>query len=366
MKVKIMEPDCGAQSPKQFVFEELDLTVRPNWQKLFGRNAPIELEIGIGNGEFIVGMALSHPERNFVGVELVSRYLQKAKNRVIAHGLMNVRLIHGEGGTCLSKLFSPRSVDAIYINFPDPWEKPKHSRRRLVDKAFASLAASRLQIGGTFMMVTDSHSYAMSAKEVLKGVGVLSPSAGRDGVEVGVPNGFVTKYYRKWMEQGRTIYSLRFKKVCHCDLPSWVLLHYPLADLEAPLPMPHVVIHGHVDDWQKLASEMKIGIWVQLPMLVIKCEEIFVERNGNGLLLSMLCVEGKLQQRLFVRVLSRCGETVVQLHPACRLNVTVGIQQSVGMVTQALMQATNMVQILRSNLGEMVHKWLGWEIDLAK
>lgn len=355
--------ECVVPSASDIVLREIELPVRPKWCELFGRDAPIELEIGIGNGEFITNMALAHPERNFVGVELASRYLRKARNRVIANGLTNVLLIHGEGGTCLSKLFPPSSLSAIYLNFPDPWEKPKHSHRRLVDEPFVCLVASRLCIGGIFMMVTDSHSYAVSTKELLSSVGVFSPSVGEDGLSVGVPDGFATKYYRKWMAMGRLMYMLRFAKTKHYELPEWVSQHYPLAHLEVSLPMPHVVIEGQVNNWHEVASSIEVGIWVKQPMLVIKCEEVFVERDGNGLLLSMLCVEGKMQQHLLVRASNRTDEVIVQVHPACHLNVTRGIQQSLGIVAQILMRIANLGRIKKSNLSDIVHRWLGWDVE---
>lgn len=357
---------CNMLSVSDIVISELDMPVRPKWCRLFGRDAPIELEIGIGNGEFIVNMASMHPERNFVGVELSMHYLRKARNKVASSGLTNVLLVHGEGGTCLSKLFPPSSLSAVYLNFPDPWEKPKHSHRRLVDKPFICLLASRLCVGGIFMMVTDSHSYAVSAKELLCSIGSFSPAVGDDGLCIGVPDGYATKYYRKWVAQGRLIYLLRFAKTSHYELPEWVSLYYPLAHLEASLPMPHVVIAGQVDDWRKVANGIEVGIWVQQPMLVIKCEEVFVEREDNGLLLSMLCVEGKMQQRFLVRALNQTGEVIVQVHPACRLNVTRGIQQSLGIAAQIVMRIANLEHVKRSNLSDIVHRWLGWSVERLK
>ncbi|MCS7253172.1 MAG: tRNA (guanosine(46)-N7)-methyltransferase TrmB [Armatimonadota bacterium] len=353
---------CDMPSSNDILLAELELPVRPKWRMLFRRDAPIELEIGIGNGEFIAAMASMRPEHNFIGVEYALHYLRKARNRVVACGLTNVLLIHGEGGTCLSKLFSPSSLSSIYLNFPDPWEKPRHYKRRLVDEPFVCLVASRLCINGTFMMVTDSHSYAMSALELASSINALSPAVGSNGFCVGVPDGFATKYYRKWTAHGRQIYMLRFAKTGYYELPEWVSQHYPLAHLEESLPMPHVIIGGQINDWNIIASSIEVGVWVQQPMLVIKCEEVFIERDGNGLLLSMLCVEGKMQQRFIVRALSRVGETVVQIHPACRLNVTRGIQQSLGVAAQVLMRIANLKQVKRSNLGNAVHRWLGWDV----
>jgi tRNA (guanine-N7-)-methyltransferase len=344
------------------VMNELDLPVRPRWSDVFGREAPIELEIGIGNGEFIVSMASSNSEHNFVGVELSSRYLSKAVNRVRTAGLKNVRLILGEGGLCLSKLFSPSSIHAIYINFPDPWEKPRHSHRRLVDEPFVCLVASRLIFGGTFTMVTDSYSYATSVRELMSSINVFEPASGSDGLCAGVPEGFMTKYYRKWTALQRSIWTVSFIKTSHYDLPEWVSSYYPLAHLEASLPMPHVVIAGEIVNWSEVAQKIETGIWVHQPQLVIKCDGIYTERDGKGMLFSLLCVEGKMQQRLFVYATSHHGETVVRVHPACRLNVTAGIQLTVGITAQMLMRLNKLERLLRSNLGEQIHRKLGWDV----
>lgn len=86
------------------------LPIRPQWERIFGRSAPLGLEIGIGNGEFLVWLAHHHPEVNFIGVEIARNYLLKARNRVRSAGLTNVRLILMEGSKALSRLFAPETL----------------------------------------------------------------------------------------------------------------------------------------------------------------------------------------------------------------------------------------------------------------
>ena len=174
------------------------LPVRPDWAKIFGRQAPLLLEIGVGNGEFLVWLAQNNPEANCVGVEIDRDYLEKARNRVRAANLANVRLIPMEGSKALSRLFAPDSLSALYLNFPDPWHKKRHQERRLVNEAFAWLLASRLKIGGQFLMVTDYEPYAQEVVEAFKSCPAYEP-LWETPMRTELPSYYQTKYARKWL-----------------------------------------------------------------------------------------------------------------------------------------------------------------------
>lgn len=342
------------------------LPVRPDWNELFGRDAPLELEIGIGNGEFLVHLARRHPDRNFIGVEIASKFLRKAHSRVRQAQLTNVRLIQGEGGWCLSKLFAPKVLHAIYINFPDPWEKPKQKHRRMVDNAFAHLVASRLTLNGIFTLVTDSSDYAHQVRDSFHRIDAMLPTIGDDGIASDLQDYFPTKYYRKWRWLNRKIFFVQFSKVAEYELEPWVEDYYPLAFMEASMPMPHVALVGEISDWWSIAKRIPTGVLIQQPLLIVKLQDVFVERDGNGLLLSMVLIEGRGQQRFFVHVTSHHGETLVSIHEANRPDVTKGLQLSVGLVAQLLMQLAGLSNVLRSNIGERTHRMLGWEVDAQR
>lgn len=339
------------------------LPVRPNWDELFGRRAPLELEIGIGNGEFLVHLAERHPGRNFIGVEIANKFLRKARNRVREAQVTNVRLVYGEGGWCLSKLFAPKTLHAVYINFPDPWEKPKQRHRRMVNDAFARLVASRLVTNGVFTFVTDSEDYARQTQRSFRQINAMSPTVGDDGITSDLRGYFPTKYYRKWRWLNRKIFLVQFAKVAEYELEPWVEDYYPLAFMEASMPMPHVALAGEVSDWVSIAKRIPTGVLLQQPLLIVKLQDVFIECNGNGVLLSVLLVEGNGQQRFFVHAVSRNGETLVSIHEANRPDVTKGLQLTVGLIAQLIMRLAGLSNVLRSNLGERIHRMLGWEVD---
>ena len=99
-----------------------------NWSQLFGRKKPIEVEIGFGNGEFLVRQAEAHPERNFIGIELMWGSTRRALRKIKKAGLENVRLVQGDTRIAITRLFSEESIDRVYSLFPMPW--PKEKRRQ--------------------------------------------------------------------------------------------------------------------------------------------------------------------------------------------------------------------------------------------
>ncbi|MCD6490416.1 MAG: tRNA (guanosine(46)-N7)-methyltransferase TrmB [Thermodesulfobacterium sp.] len=127
---------------KEIVLKENELEIKPDWERIFKRKAPLFLEIGIGNGEFIVWVAKKNPESNFIGVEVSKKYLKKAANRVVNEGLKNVKLMHIEGSKFISKFLERETLSGVYINFPDPWFKKKHKKRRLISQPFVWLISA--------------------------------------------------------------------------------------------------------------------------------------------------------------------------------------------------------------------------------
>ena len=133
---------------------------------LFGRSAPVVLEIGSGMGETTVTMAAADPARDVLAVEVHVPGLAALVARVEAARLTNVRVAHGDAVELLAGL-PVGSLDEVRVFFPDPWPKPKHHKRRLVSPAFAVLVASRLRPGGLLHAATDWEPYAAGALAVL-------------------------------------------------------------------------------------------------------------------------------------------------------------------------------------------------------
>jgi tRNA (guanine-N7-)-methyltransferase len=120
---------------------------------------PIEVELGSGDGSFLVHYAASQPQTNFLGVERLLGRLRKIQRKTMRRGLANVRLIRIEAAYFLEYLLPPQSITSLHVYFPDPWPKRKQQKNRLVNERFPSLAVRVLTPGGTVYLRTDDVDY---------------------------------------------------------------------------------------------------------------------------------------------------------------------------------------------------------------
>ncbi len=174
---------------------------------LFGRQAPVVLEIGSGMGEATVSMAQASPERDFLAVEVFPPGLGNLLAVVEEAGLTNVRVACGDALELVRGMLAPESVDAIHIFFPDPWPKLRHHKRRLIQRVNVTLLASRLKPGGTLHCATDWAHYAEQMLEVLGADPALE-----GGVVHRPPHRPVTKFEKRALLAGRPITDLIFCK----------------------------------------------------------------------------------------------------------------------------------------------------------
>ena len=135
--------------------------------QVFGRRAPLHLEIGIGDGENLLAMAAAAPANNFLGCEVHRPGLGHALLRIRDECLSNVRLMETDAVDLLSTI-APVSLDGIYIFFPDPWPKKRHHKRRLMQAAMLDLLADRLKRSGRLFFATDDAGYAESVLDAIE------------------------------------------------------------------------------------------------------------------------------------------------------------------------------------------------------
>jgi tRNA (guanine-N7-)-methyltransferase len=184
-----------------------------SFAELFGRDAPVVLEIGFGNGETLVEQAAQDADRDFIGIEVhepgVGHCLLKAE----AAGVGNLRVIMHDAVEVLANQVPPASLDRLNLYFPDPWPKKRHHKRRIVQDAFIELVADRLRDGGTLNVATDWANYAEHIDEV------LSRSVRFDCVERRVHDGEApldrpqTKFERRGLGKGHRIWDWCFEKL---------------------------------------------------------------------------------------------------------------------------------------------------------
>jgi tRNA (guanine-N7-)-methyltransferase len=181
----------------------------------FGRVAPLVVEIGSGTGVAVVQGALSRPGTNFLAVEVYGPGLAATAAKIVHHNLTNVRLVHADAVQVLEHMLRPLSAAELWIFFADPWHKVRHHKRRLVNPAFAELAASRLARGGKLRLATDWADYATQMRDVLSACASLTnPYGGNPGTGFAprFEGRVVTRFEQKGLASGRRIYDLELQR----------------------------------------------------------------------------------------------------------------------------------------------------------
>jgi tRNA (guanine-N7-)-methyltransferase len=135
------------------------ITERLQVPDLFPQVQPLEVELGSGDGSFLVNYAKLHPERNFLGVERLLGRLRKLDRKGLRGGLQNLRGLRIESAYYLEYLLPAGSVSALHIYFPDPWPKRKHRKNRLVNARFTEIARQALSAHGRVYLRTDDGDY---------------------------------------------------------------------------------------------------------------------------------------------------------------------------------------------------------------
>lgn len=188
-----------------------DIKIKPiSSYEIFGNHNPLNLEIGIGNGEFIANYAAMKPDENFLGVEVFKKIFKLAEKRANKIETGNIKIIQFDAALIL-RLMKENSLANVYVNFPDPWPKKRHKRRRLLKTDFMQLIVSRLKKGGLMQIATDHDDYADEINENIKDVKGIK-SIYKTSFVRNVEDYFPTKYYRKFVKS-EGAYFFRYEKL---------------------------------------------------------------------------------------------------------------------------------------------------------
>jgi tRNA (guanine-N7-)-methyltransferase len=174
--------------------------------QLFGRTAPLHVDLGCGDGSFLSEMARQFPKRNFLGIERLTKRVEKVRRR--AEEIQNVRVMRADTLFAVRYLLPESSVETFYLLFPDPWPKRRHQFRRIFTRDFLDAIAIALEKHGVLRVATDQLDYFHKIERLSRAhlqfqVVLRSPD---DAV---LP---VTKFERKFREQGVPIYRLTLRK----------------------------------------------------------------------------------------------------------------------------------------------------------
>jgi tRNA (guanine-N7-)-methyltransferase len=177
---------------------------------VFGRTAPLVLEIGFGMGAATAQIAAERPDTDFLGVEVHTPGVGALLKRIGEMELANLRIVQHDAVQVLQQMIAPASLAGVHVFFPDPWHKKKHNKRRLIQPPLVALLASRLAPGGVLHCATDWQPYAEQMLEVLGGEPQLRNTA--DGYAPRPGYRPLTKFEARGLKLGHGVWDLVFSK----------------------------------------------------------------------------------------------------------------------------------------------------------
>jgi tRNA (guanine-N7-)-methyltransferase len=175
---------------------------------IFARPAPLELDLGCGDGSFLVALAEKFPEHNFLGIERLFGRVRSACGKAARASLPNVRVLRVESSYAVQYLFPLGSIAAMHLLFPDPWPKKRHHRRRIVTREFLASVHRALAPGGRLRVATDQRDYFRAMREVISAAEFREEENHKDAA---FP---LTTFEKRFAAEGLPNYRLELRKVC--------------------------------------------------------------------------------------------------------------------------------------------------------
>lgn len=177
---------------------------------LFGREAPLEVEVGSGKGMFLADAAAAMPERNFLGIEVSKKYSRFAAAQLQKAGLTNARMIHGDGLRLFREFLTDGAADAVHVYFPDPWWKRRHRKRRVLNEDLATNIQRVLSPGGKLHFWTDVKEYFDASLKLLAAETTLDGPHERLLEGFGADSPWRTHFDRRMALNGEPVYRAEY------------------------------------------------------------------------------------------------------------------------------------------------------------
>ncbi|MCY4464813.1 MAG: tRNA (guanosine(46)-N7)-methyltransferase TrmB [Chloroflexi bacterium] len=290
--------------------------------KLFSRIQPLIVEIGFGNGDYLLHQAATRPHCNIIGLEISSQSMAKAEAKIDERGLSNARPIHCRAETALSHLLEPRSVREFHINYPDPWFKKRHGRRRLIQRGTVELLTSRLAADGLLLLATDIRDYAEMAHEILSSARGLQNEYAAPWLHE-VAGRFPTKYEEKGYREGRRGHFFRYRRD---DSP---VPHPPVIK---ELEMPHLILRTPLNTAEIVDRFAPMKLSVDGAHIAVL--HAWLDSKRGIALFEVVVEEPSISQHSMIMLAPRAGEgeCIVKLTTIGHARSTLGMHRTVAAV----------------------------------
>lgn len=178
---------------------------------VFGREAPLVLEIGFGMGDSLLQMASQEPDKNFIGIEVHPPGVGRLINSAGKDGIANLRVYMADAMDVLEDCIPDNSIDRLQLYFPDPWHKKKHHKRRILQPAFVQKLRGKIRLGGVFHLATDWQNYAEHMLEVMSAAEGFTNTG--EGYVPRPDYRPITKFEKRGERLGHGVWDLVFKRV---------------------------------------------------------------------------------------------------------------------------------------------------------
>ena len=318
-----------------------------DWHATFGRPAPLALEIGFGNGAFLLALAERRPELDCIGIERAPSFVARVERKAAAQRLANIRVMDGDAPYLLRNLFPAHGLEEVHINFPDPWYKNAHTDRRLLQPEFLRLLAKRIRPGGLLTAATD---HPTMAELLIRVFGDQPnfvsefPTLYRNTAPERVAR---THYEAKAMAAGSEIryFSLRLAHALPDDTVA-----------ERVDTVPNVAFQGKFDadaffkTFQPEASRRNIGE----TLVVVNYHRAFVAVADPEWLIETTVCEGRLQQNFALVVAARPDERwTVKTSKLGNPRPTAAVKEAVRQLAAAILKASPTLTVVESTVGDL-------------
>ena len=199
-------------APEGFGLTREELSCPVTSASLFGNDAPLELEVGSGNGTLLVTESKARAGVNFLGIEYTRRYWRYAADRLRRNDCENARVVLADATTLIRDYLEDDSLSAVHIYFPDPWPKSGHRKRRFVQPHHIELVAKKMQPGARLQIVTDHAGYFAQIDKVVRTSSLAivdfdTRAAAASKEMVG------SNFERKYRREGRTFHAIASERV---------------------------------------------------------------------------------------------------------------------------------------------------------
>ena len=190
----------------------LDPNAEYDFARVFGRDAPLFVEIGFGNGESLAGMAAANPDKDYIGIEVHTPGVGHLLMLLDQQGLTNVRIYCHDAIEIMEHKIADNRLAGVHLFFPDPWPKKKHHKRRIVRPGFVDLLVRKLSPGGYFHAATDWEHYAQAMLAVLSESSALKNSSPTHDYCERPAYRPLTKFEHRGLRLGHGVWDLIFIK----------------------------------------------------------------------------------------------------------------------------------------------------------